>query len=79
MLYLADADTAPKKMEEGGDSKLHKDLRRRGWMRYAVVAAALEGRMSRRDVVVEVAAQAEAPVSGRAAADFAFAPSRRLS
>lgn len=78
MLYLVDADTAPKKTEEGGDSKLHKDLRCRGWMHYAVVAAALEGRMSRRDVV-EVAAQAEAPVSGRAAAGFAFAPSRRLS
>ena len=80
MLYLVDADTGPKKMEEGGDSKLHRELTRKGWMHCVVAAAVLEGRMSQRDVV-EVAAvvAAEAPASALVAADFAFAPFRRLS
>ncbi len=67
-------------MEGGGDSRLHKDLRRRGWMHCAVVAAVLGGRMSRRGLVgVAVAVMAEALVSGLAVVGFAFAPFRRLS
>lgn len=80
MLYPVDADTVPEKMEAGGDSKLRKDLRRRGLMHCAVVAAVREGRMSQRDVVgVAVAVGAEALVSGLAVVDFASVPSRRLS
>ena len=76
-----DGGTARKKTtEEGGDSKLHTDPTRKGWMHYAVVAAALEGKMSRGDVV-EVAAMmaAEVPVSDLAVVEFAFAPCHRLS
>lgn len=76
-----DGGTARKrKEEEGGDSKLHTDPTRKGWMHYAVVAAVLEGKMSRGDAV-EVAAvmAAEVPVSDLAVVGFAFAPCRRLS
>lgn len=80
MLYLADAGTGPKKMEGAGGSKLRRDLRREGWMHYAVGAALREGTMSRRGVVEAAAAvTAEAVVSGLAVVDFAFAPCRRLS
>lgn len=58
------------------------DLTRTGWTRYAVVAAALEGRMSRGfDVVDEVAVAMAAGVlvSGLAVVESAFAPCRILS
>lgn len=80
MLRPVAADRAPKKGGEGGGSKLGKDLRRKGWMHYAVVVGVREGRMSRRDVVEDaVVVAAEALVSDQTAADFAFAASRRLS
>lgn len=81
MLCRVDADRVPKEEEEGGGSRLRTDLRRRGLMRCAVVRAVLEGRMSRLDFVVEVAAVAAAGVLvvGLAVAGFAFAPSRRPS
>ena len=86
MLHLGDAGTAlTKTEEEGGGWKLRMDLMRKVWRRYAVVAAALEGRMSRGVVVVfvfvEVAVVMAAGVlvSGLAVGESAFAPSRRLS
>ena len=59
------------------------ELTRTGWRRYAVVAAALEGRMSPGvvGVVDEIAVVMAAGVlvSGLAVAESAFAPCRRLS
>lgn len=84
MPHLQDAGTALTKMlEEGGDWKLRMDLTRTGWKRYAVVAAVLEGRMSRVVVIVVVEVEfvmaAGVLVSDLAVVESAFAPCRRLS
>ena len=76
-LCPAVAGTGPKAVEGAGGSRLRRDWRRRGWMRCAVVAAVLGGRMSRRGAV-EVAA-AEASVFDLAVVGFAVAPCRRPS
>ena len=80
MLYPVAAGRGQRRTEEGGDSWPHRGVKRKGWMHCAVDLAVLEGRTSRGDAVeVVVALMAEALVSDSVAADFAFAPCRRLS